>query len=126
MDMRTPLARVRHLGASPEATSHWWWQRLTALALVPLLLWLVASLVWLAGADYLTVREWVAQPWVALLLILLQAALFHHAQLGVQVVIEDYLHLEWPRLAAIVATKALALVLALIGIFAVIRVSLGA
>jgi succinate dehydrogenase / fumarate reductase membrane anchor subunit len=95
MSYRTPLGRVRGLGSAKEGVAHWWAQRLTALALIPLTLWFVISVVQMIGADPPQVVEWIGSPVTAILLIVLIGATFHHAQLGVQVVIEDYVHTGW-------------------------------
>ncbi|MGB5233946.1 MAG: succinate dehydrogenase, hydrophobic membrane anchor protein [Candidatus Macondimonas sp.] len=125
MDMRTPLSRANHLGSAREGANHWWWQRLTALALVPLLLWLVGSLVCLIGADYLTMRSWVARPTVTVALVTLLIALFYHAQLGLQVVLEDYVHAEGLKLASLVAVRFACLLLGLLGVISVLRIAFG-
>ncbi len=124
--MRTRLGRVRGLGAAKEGVAHWWAQRLTAIALVPLTVWFVVSLVALAGGPYAAVRAWIADPVAAVLLVLLLAVGFHHLQLGLQVVIEDYVHAEWRKLALIIAVKFASAVAALAGIFAVLRIAFGA
>jgi succinate dehydrogenase / fumarate reductase membrane anchor subunit len=124
--MRSALGRVRHLGSAKEGVQHWWAQRLTAVALVPLLLWFVASIAWLAGADRAAFVGWVAQPLNAILMVVLLAAGFHHMQLGLQVVIEDYVHGEGAKLASIVFVKFAALLFALVGIFAVLKIAFGA
>jgi succinate dehydrogenase / fumarate reductase membrane anchor subunit len=123
MKFRTPLARVRGLGSAKTGTHHWWMQRLTAIALVPLCLWFVASLIVLVTADHATVINWLHAPLVAILCCALVVAVFYHAQLGVQVVVEDYVHEEWLKLAAIVVTKLLALLLAATCLFAVLRIA---
>lgn len=89
MSMRSPLARVRGLGSAKSGTQHFWWQRLTGIALVPLTIWMIVALISVAGADYEEARSFVASPFAAVLLLCLIVALFHHAQLGMQVVIED-------------------------------------
>jgi len=123
MDFRTPLARVRGLGSAKEGVAHWWAQRLTAIALVPLTLWFVISIVGMVGADRPMVVAWLGHPVTAILLILLIAATFHHAQLGMQVVIEDYVHTGWLKWTSILFVKAVALVLALAAIFAILRIA---
>ena len=125
MRLRAPLAEVRGLGSAKEGAHHWWAQRLTAVALVPLLLWFVASVIATGTADYMQAAEWLRSPLNAGLLVALIAALFHHAQLGMQVVYEDYVETEWLRVVCIVVTKFAAVVLALISIIAVLRVALG-
>lgn len=123
---RTPLNQVRGLGSAREGTHHWWLQRLTAVALVPLSIWFVASLVSMSDADYASVVTWVRSPVVTVLLLCLIWALFHHAQLGVQVVLEDYVHAEWLKVASIVALKFASILLGLASAIAVLKVSLGA
>ena len=125
MNLRTPLSQAKGLGSAKDGVHHWWAERLTAAALVPLYIWLVFSLIGMAGADYETVRAWVAAPIPALLLILLIGVTFHHMQLGMQVVYEDYIHIEWLKLISIVLTKFIAFLLAAAGIFAVLRVAFG-
>ena len=126
MALRTPLGRVRGLGSAKEGTEHWWMVRLTSLALIPLTVWFVASVVALADADYVAVVNWLRSPVVAVLMVILIGTTFHHAQAGLQVVIEDYVHGEAAKLAAILIVKAVALVLALAGIFAVLKIAFGA
>ena len=123
--LRTPLGRVRGLGSAKQGTDHWWMQRLTALALVPLTIWFVASVVALAGAEYAQVVNWLRSPVVAISMMLLVGVTLHHAQAGLQVVIEDYVHDESGKLALILAVKAAAFVLALAGIFAVLKIAFG-
>ena len=123
MSLRSDLGRVRGLGSAKEGVAHWWAQRLTAIALIPLMLWLVASLAWLTGADIVAVESWIADPIVAVLLVLLLATGFYHAQLGLQVVIEDYVHSEALKLFSIILVKFLAIALAVSAIFAVLRIA---
>ena len=125
MSLRTPLSRARGLGSAKEGTHDWWWQRLTAVALVPLSLWFIVSLVSRIGADYGEVVAWIQSPIVSLLLILFVVVLFHHAQLGVQVVIEDYVHGKWQKLTSLILLKFVAVIAALASVIAVLKVSLG-
>jgi succinate dehydrogenase / fumarate reductase membrane anchor subunit len=125
MRLRTPLSEARGLGSAREGVHHWWTQRLTALALIPLSLWLVAAFISILGADYATTVEWVRTPIVAVLLLLFIAAAFYHAQLGMQVVLEDYVHLGWAKVATIILSKFLMIALAFVAGFAVLRVALG-
>ncbi len=120
--LRSDLGRVRGLGSAKDGTAHWWAQRLTALALIPLVLWFVASIISLAGASHAAVIDWIGSPVPALLLVLLVIATFHHAQLGLQVVIEDYVHHEGIKLTLLLLVKAASVVLALASLFAVLRI----
>ena len=104
---------------------HWWAQRMTAVALIPLLIWFVASIAAMAGADYGAFREWIATPVVSVLLVLMTIAVFHHAQLGLQVVLEDYVHSEWLKIAAIALVKFAAIGLAVASIFSIVKIALG-
>lgn len=122
--LRSGLGRVRGLGSAKEGVQHWWAQRVTAIALVPLTLWFVASVIVLAGADHATVSAWIARPLNTVLLIALVAATFWHAALGLQVVIEDYIHTEGTKLVVLLAVKALLALVGLAGIVAVLRVAL--
>lgn len=123
MTRRSPLGQVRGLGSAKEGVAHWWAQRLTAAALVPLVLWFAVSVITMAGADIAAVRAWVASPIVSILLVLLSVAVFHHAQLGLQVVIEDYVHTEWLKVASIVIVKFAAVALAVACIFSVLKIA---
>ncbi len=100
--LRTPLSRVTGLGSAKDGTHHWWMQRLTAIALVPLTFWFVASLASLVGADRDQVADWMAGPLPALLMILFLGTAFYHFKLGLQVVIEDYVHAEWVKITLLV------------------------
>ena len=125
MSLKTPLGQVRGLGSARSGTHHWWMQRVTAVLLVPLSLWFVFSVACLIGSDYETVVGWVASPTVAVALILYFAALFYHTQLGVQVVIEDYVHGPAIKLVSMYLMKLAHLVLAVAAILAVVRIALG-
>lgn len=125
MSLRSPLSRARGLGSAKEGAEHWWWQRLTAVALVPLTLWFAYGIAVHAGGGYEEVRAWVAYPPVAIGLAVFLAALFHHSQLGLQVVIEDYVTSEGLKLGSIVLIKFAHVVLAAGAIFAVLKVALG-
>ena len=119
--LRSDLARVRGLGSAKSGVGHWWAQRVTALALVPLTVWFVAQIVHLAGAPHAAVVDWVASPVPAILLILQGVAAFHHAQLGLQVVIEDYIQGDGAKLFWLLLVKAAAIVLGLAVVYAVFR-----
>ena len=125
MSLRTPVARARGLGSAKDGLHHWWVQRVSAVALIPLTIWFVASVVGLAGADHAAVAAWIGNPVVAVLMVLLVAAALYHAQLGMQVVYEDYIHSHWLKVTADVGTKLLSLVLAAATIFAILKIALG-
>ena len=125
MSMRAPLAQVRGHGSAKSGAHHWWAQRLSAIALVPLFLWFVASLAAVATADYATAVSWLGSPWNSGLLILLIAAMFYHAQLGMQVVFEDYISTHWLQVTCIVLVRFLAMLLAVVSIIAILRTALG-
>ena len=125
MSLRSPLGQARGLGSAKSGVHHWWMQRLTAVALVPLCIWLVAGLVNVAGADHATASAWLSQPLTAVMMILLLTAMFYHSMLGVQVVIEDYVHGEFSKLASLVVVKFAHLALAAVSIFSVLKVAFG-
>lgn len=125
MSMRSPLGRVHGLGPAGEGIGHWWAQRITSLALVPLALWFVAALVGLTGADHATARDWIAAPVPAGLLVLLIVATFYHGALGLQSIVEDYVHHEGAKLAALIAINGVSLLIGLTGVLAVLMVLFG-
>ena len=122
MSLRSPLARVRGLGAAGEGTGHWWAQRVTALALVPLTVWFVIAVAGHAGASYEEMRAWLGSPFSAGMMILLIAATFYHAALGLQVVLEDYVHHEGAKIASILVVKGLAIILGLTAALSVLSI----
>ena len=124
-DRRTPLARVRGLGSAKDGVGHWWAQRLTAIALIPLVVWFAISLIMLSGADYTVVRAWIGSPLVMMLLILTIGVGLHHGQLGLQVVIEDYVGNDGWKLAVIVIVKFIAVLFGLGAIVAILRIGFG-
>jgi succinate dehydrogenase / fumarate reductase membrane anchor subunit len=121
----TPLARARGLGAAHGGIGHWKAQRLTALANAVLVLWFVFSAMALAGAGYDEVCAWLASPLAATLMILLIISVFYHAALGLQVIVEDYVHHPGIRIAALVLIRLLLFALAVACIVAVLIVALG-
>jgi succinate dehydrogenase / fumarate reductase membrane anchor subunit len=125
-DFQNPLKRARGLGSAQSGVGHWWTQRLTAAALVVLVLWFVATVLCLLHADYATAHASIAKPWNAILLIAFIITVFWHAALGLQVVIEDYVHTRWKEVTSIVVIKFLAVLGALAGVLAVLRIALGA
>lgn len=125
MSLRSPLGRARGLGSAKSGTQHWWAQRLTALALVPLTIWFVIAMLTAVGGDHASAVAFIGNPVTAVLLILLIVATFHHAQLGLQVVIEDYVHTKSAEIAVLLLVKGAAIVLALAAIFAVLSIAFG-
>ncbi len=122
--MRSPLSKARGLGSAKSGVEHFWIQRVTAVALVPLSLWFAFSLAQLGRADFLAVRNWVHAPSVAVTLVLFLAAATYHSALGVQVVIEDYVTGEALKLFSLLASKFAHLIVAAAGIFAVLKIAL--
>jgi succinate dehydrogenase / fumarate reductase membrane anchor subunit len=123
--MQSPLGRVYGLGSAREGAREWWVMRLSSLALVPLTIWWVAGIIRHAGASYDDFTDWVSGPVTGTLLILTIGVLFHHLAHGLQVVIEDYVHVEAPKIAALIAIKFGCATLAVAGIFAVLRIAFG-
>ncbi len=123
MSLRTPLHRVRGLGAAKEGVGHWWAQRVSAIALVPLLIWLVASLVFMTGAGHGEVAAWIAHPGVGVLLVLFLVAAFYHAKLGIQVVVEDYVHSRPLKLVCLLANTFGNILLGALCAFSVLKIA---
>jgi succinate dehydrogenase / fumarate reductase membrane anchor subunit len=119
--MRSPLGRARGLGSARAGSGHWWAQNLTSIALVPLSLWFVCGMIRMLGAPRQDVVAWMSGPVPIVLMLALIVATFHHMQLGVQVVIEDYVHQPGARLASILLVKGASVVLALACIVSVLR-----
>lgn len=125
MKLRSPLARVRGLGAAGTGTEEFIAQRLTAIALIPLLLWFVTSVISLALADYATVVAWIRTPWVTILFILLILVLFHHVHAGLQEVLRDYVHHEILKTISMVGMKFLVVTMTVSSVLAILRIALG-
>ncbi|MAU40901.1 MAG: succinate dehydrogenase, hydrophobic membrane anchor protein [Kordiimonas sp.] len=123
MSLQTPLGRVRGLGSAKSGTHHWWMQRVTAVALVPLALWFVASLVCMVNADYQAAVDWLSNPLVALLMLLFVVTGLYHLKLGMQVIIEDYLH-GWMHVAGMMAMNFGIVILTLGSVLAILKVFL--
>lgn len=123
-DLRSPLGRARGLGSAKDGTHHFWVQRVSAVALIPLALWFVFSLALLKDASYASVQWWVGYPAVAVTLVLFIASALYHSMLGVQVVIEDYVGSEGMKIAALLASKFFHFAVAAASIFAVLKIAL--
>jgi len=123
--LRSPLGRAIGLGSAKHGADHWWAQRVSAVALILLGLWFAASLIAHAGADHGAVVAWLRNPITAILMLLLVATTFYHAALGLQVVIEDYVHSEWLKVSSLVAMWLISMGMAVAGIFAVLRIAFG-
>jgi succinate dehydrogenase / fumarate reductase, membrane anchor subunit len=125
MSLRSPLGRVLGTGAAHDGVRHWWSQRLTSIALVPLTVWFVVSLLALPSLGYSTLVAWMSQSSTALLLILLVLTAAWHSQLGVRVVVEDYVHGAGARRLTLVVMAFAHVLLAAAGVFAILRVAFG-
>ena len=124
MSLRTPLSKVIGRGSAGEGVGHWWVQRVTAVALLPLTAWFVISLLGQSLQSYDAMRGWLGQPWVAVLTILLVFTLAWHSKLGVQVVIEDYVHAKGTKIALLLLSIFLHVAAAVAAVFAVLLLAL--
>jgi succinate dehydrogenase / fumarate reductase membrane anchor subunit len=123
--METPLRRVRHYGSAHEGTTHFWRQRLTAIANIPLVIATYIMIVSLIGKPYAEVVATLSSPFAAVLLILLIISITVHMRLGVQVVIEDYIHTEGTRILLLAANTFFAIVIAALSVVAILKLALG-
>jgi succinate dehydrogenase / fumarate reductase membrane anchor subunit len=123
--LRSPLGAVSGLGSAKGGAHHWWMQRLTSIALVPLTVWFTVSILSLPSLDHVTVVSWMAQSWTSLLLILLVLVATYHSQLGVRVVVEDYVHSSGMRTLTLVTLTFVHTLLAVAGVFAILKVAFG-
>ena len=125
MSLRSPLSRVLGLGSAKDGTGHWWSQRVSAVALVPLALWFVISLLCLPGLDYDTVHAWASVPISGFLSILLVAVAAYHSYLGTIVIIEDYVHAAGTKVITLLLLRFAYVLAAGAAIFAILRIALG-
>ena len=123
--MQTPLGRVRGLGAAGEGAEHWWHERLSSIAALLLYVWLLVSLLRLPALDAGTLAEWLSQPLAAVPMLLLVYTTFWHAKMGLQVVVEDYVHEEGGKFFWIVLINFAAILGGMLGLFAVLKIALG-
>jgi succinate dehydrogenase / fumarate reductase, membrane anchor subunit len=124
MSLRTPLSKVIGRGSAGEGVGHWWVQRVTSVALLPLTAWFVISLLGRSLQSYDAMRGWLGQPWVAVLTILLILTLAWHSKLGVQVVIEDYVHAKGTKTTLLLLSTFVHFAAAVAGIFAILALAL--
>lgn len=124
-DFRTPLAKVRGLGSAREGTRHFWRQRLTAVSNIPLVLFFVGLLVALNGADYAQTRAALANPWVALIMLLMLGSALYHMKLGMQIIIEDYVHGELAKIVLLMLNIFFTLIVGAASAFALLKIAFG-
>ena len=125
MSMRTPLGRVRGLGSAKEGTEHFWRQRVTAVANIPLVLFLLGLVVALVGEPHAVVAATLGQPFIAIVTLLALISFAVHMRLGTQIIIEDYVHDELLKVLSLMANTFFCAFIALGGAFAVLKLSLG-
>jgi succinate dehydrogenase / fumarate reductase membrane anchor subunit len=125
VSMRTPLARVKGLGASGHGVEHWWIHRVTAVSNVPLIVAFVIIVAALAGSDYAQAINIISHPLVAIILILAVISVTNHMRLGMQTIIEDYVHDKGYKIAAVIANNFYAVIIAVACLYAILKVSLG-
>ena len=125
MALRSDLGRVRGLGSAKDGTSHWWAQRVTAVALIPLSIWFIFSIISLVGIDQNGFKTWLDMPGSFVLMTLFLIALFYHIQLGLQVVIEDYVHNERNKVSLLIFNKLLAVFCVVSSIAALMKIAFG-
>lgn len=125
MSLITPLNRVLGLGTAAGATQHWWAQRLTAVALVPLGLWFAVSLAAMNDYSHAAMATWISNPITGALLVATTLSLIYHSWLGVQVVVEDYIHTGGLKVSVLVLSTFAHILGAIAGVFAILQVALG-
>lgn len=125
MSLQSPLGKVRGLGSAGNGVHHWWVQRLTSIALVPLGVWLLVSLLSLPALDFVTLVSWIGGTWTASLLTLFVIITCWHSSLGIQVILEDYVHDHGLKTLSLVLSGFVHAVLAAGGVFAVLRIAFG-
>ena len=123
-DMNTPLAKVRGLGSAKTGTHHWWMQRVSAIANIPLVIWFVISMLGHVQSDFATISSWMQVPFVAVLMSLLVANMAYHMNLGLQIAIEDYVHGR-ARVVSMLVLDFGTVVLGVLGIFSILKISIG-
>ena len=124
-DLRSPLAKAKGLGASGDASHHFWIQRITALALIPLVIWFCFSIALLPETSYNAIISWIQSPFNAIMMILLVIVSFQHTHLGLQVIIEDYISQHGARLFGILLVKFISYFMMAAGVYSIIKITLG-
>ena len=125
MSLRSPLGRVLGQGSAKDGTGHWWAQRVTSVALIPLTLWFFFSLLLLPDLDYGTVKTWLTLPLSSFLALLMVAVSAYHGYLGTTVVVEDYVHAAGPKVFTLLLLRFLYVLFGGAGLFAILRVAFG-
>ena len=125
MSLRSPLNHVLGLGSARDGTGHWWAQRVSSVALIPLTLWFVFSLLALPSLDFVTVKTWLSFPFSSFLAVLLMAVLSYHAYLGTIVVVEDYVHAPGPKVLTLLLLRFVYVLAGGAAIFAILRCAFG-
>ena len=125
MSLRSPLSKAVGLGSAKHGFSHWWWQRVTAIALIPLCLWFVYSMVCLIHSDHAVAASWLNSPVNASIMLLFVLTALFHGQTGIQVVLEDYVHTKWRFLTTLLLVKFISVASAAFAIVSVFTVVLG-
>ena len=126
MSLQYPLGKFLGLGSAKDGTEHWWSQRVTAVALIPLTLWFVVALLGMDSFEYAAVAAWLGQPVNAVLMILVLMVVLHHSQLGIQVVIEDYVHSGGLKVSMLLGSKFVHVAAGVAGIYSIIILSISA
>lgn len=123
MKMVTELKKVKGLGSAKEGTHHWLMQRVTGLALVPMIIWLACSIISLVGSDYVHVKMWVQSPLNSIIMFLIIPTVFYHSALGIKVVIEDYVHKEFTKIITIMLLNFLFIAITVSTLFAILYIN---
>ena len=124
MSLRSPLGKVRGLGSAKNGTHHWWMQKVTAVALIPLTIWFVSSVVHMTQADYEVVINWMNSPVVAILMLLFVVTGVYHLKLGLQVIVEDYIHSEGSKVMLQMLITFGCIVVGTAAVFSILRIAL--
>lgn len=124
MSLRSPLGKVRGLGSAKNGTHHWWMQKVTAVALIPLTIWFVSSVVQMTQANYEVVINWLNSPVVAILMLLFITTGMYHLKLGLQVIIEDYIHSEGSKMMLQMMVTFGCIAVGTAAVFSILRIAL--